>query len=712
MGKFRRNNLHTEGSTVVEGAAFALRRAKGGKSPVSLPSKGREVPSGASSTQGLSEGSDRESPQNPLSQNPSSFSLHSGTGEAGFIQGLTHPCEQLFPALCSESGDPENCPLQGLPREWCILCLRGSIHEQCLGVRPPTHPCERVWGFCRYGDRCMYKDMPSIWCLRCLRGMPHAFCDLINPNTLQDTNAIIQPKAAPTRDRSASLSTTFDSFKGEHEWNESHVEEGEFNAPQCTSPEKDTTHLSCIIDNGEVIEAAQPTYSARKAARNRLRQLQPAFEGAYPSLGRGSSFPAEGSTGASPSPLYPGEFADRPQTVFFSTFGGSFNEEPQDLLYDEGAVLGDDESQYWETEGTGTEEIDSRGYPAADAVPRRGVNPKRATYEYHLGFTRDPYWEGAADQQHASYAGSSHYAHSQYATTGNDDLYYQDYVYPAETWPELPHQAENPFKVQADEDERDIVAKKVQGILNRITPEKYDILSQQLVALLSPFMAEETEVATDVCKEVSWKIFEKAIGEPHNSVMYADLVQLLHTNQQKLSQERRANGKPSADHSIRTLILNRCQRQFYSTAEKSEDQGESEVMHDRHRKRCQGNARLVAEVYLRKLLPIKIVEEVIEFLIQDQKTAFPDRMEVLCTLLSVAGPQIDWSRPVLVDCWRRVQDMCSAEDTIPRIKFLLQDLMELRAGAWAPRRTVLESPKKLAEVRKCLPRRHASLGGH
>lgn len=64
-----------------------------------------------------------------------------------------------FVILCSvlRRGDPENCPLQGLPREWCVLCLRGSIHEQCLGVRPPTHPCERVWGFCRYGDRCLFK---------------------------------------------------------------------------------------------------------------------------------------------------------------------------------------------------------------------------------------------------------------------------------------------------------------------------------------------------------------------------------------------------------------------------------------------------------------------------------------------------------------------------------------------------------------------------
>lgn len=52
--------------------------------------------------------------------------------------------------------------------------------------------------------------------------------------------------------------------------------------------------------------------------------------------------------------------------------------------------------------------------------------------------------------------------------------------------------------------------------------------------------------------------------------------------------------------------------------------------------------------------------------------SFPDRMEVLCTLLSVAGPQLDWARPVLADCWRRVEDMCSAEDTVPRIRFLLQ----------------------------------------
>lgn len=93
MGKFRRNNSRLEDSSVIEGAAFALRKMKG-KPHVAL-ADGREVSSGASSTQGLSEGSDRESPQT------SSFSLDSYQLEV-IHQGLTHPCEQVFPTLCSE----------------------------------------------------------------------------------------------------------------------------------------------------------------------------------------------------------------------------------------------------------------------------------------------------------------------------------------------------------------------------------------------------------------------------------------------------------------------------------------------------------------------------------------------------------------------------------------------------------------------------------
>ena len=266
---------------------------------------------------------------------------------------------------------------------------------------------------------------------------------------------------------------------------------------------------------------------------------------------------------------------------------------------------------------------------------------------------------------------------------------------------ELSNQVANPFKSQPVNNEKDNVSKKVQGILNRITPEKYDTLSQQLLEVIGPHMAEESDMALDVCKEVSAKIFEKAIGEPQNSTLYADLVQLMHVTQQRVTRDVRANGRPTAAASIRTLILNRCQKQFYSVSEPREDPAEAEALHDKHRKRCQGNARLVAEVYLRKLLPALIMEEVIKFLAKDESTVpFADRMEVLVTLLSVAGPQIDWNRPVMTECWNQVHER-SVSDLVPvRIRFLLQDLINLRSSDWAPARPEVDSPKKLAEFHR------------
>jgi len=251
--------------------------------------------------------------------------------------------------------------------------------------------------------------------------------------------------------------------------------------------------------------------------------------------------------------------------------------------------------------------------------------------------------------------------------------------------------------------ERDHVAKKVQGILNRITPETYEMLSRDMVNLIGPHMAEASDSNIQICKEVSSKIFEKAIDEPQNSMMYADLVQLLHDTQQRLTRELRANGTPTAAASIRTLILNRCQRQFYSVCKVSSDHDDFEVLHAKHRKRCQGNARLVAEVYRRKLLPSLIIEEVLRFLVKDDhpqlQIPLPDRMEVLSTLLTVAGSLMDWDRPVNRDVWTCILETSSAETTAPRIRFMLQDLLQLREDNWKPRRPV-ESPKKLAEATK------------
>ena len=56
--------------------------------------------------------------------------------------------------------------------------------------------------------------------------------------------------------------------------------------------------------------------------------------------------------------------------------------------------------------------------------------------------------------------------------------------------------------------------KEVKGILNKLTPEKFDILSKQLVQLVTN---------TDVLQSTITLIFENAVAQPTFVVVYADL---------------------------------------------------------------------------------------------------------------------------------------------------------------------------------------------
>lgn len=528
-----------------------------------------------------------------------------------------------------------------------------------------------MWGFCRYGDFCRFKDLPQQWCLRCLKGTQHSVCDAINPDIFSECSV---PKVTIQNDSFSSQ--LVDSFNGEAYF--------AADEPMPAVERADPPPVDIILGAVEVpfpgSDDVQPTYSVRKALRQGKQLPGPrAPPVAYPGpVETAASFYSSSGLTAAPS------FDTDPGVSDYDMYPG--DTEGHTGSYSEYGIWEDQPQAYHSATNLSRDSEDTSAYNSLPSVPpgvleQRNWGPSVYTYAPSRAYPAYP-------QCHVPYAKS--------------------YPEPPQEEPErhAPYmQAVGPINMRGEEEEeKEAVVKKVQGILNRITPEKYDVLANLLVDVLSAFMADESELATDVCKEVSGKIFEKAVSEPHNAAMYADLVRLLHATQQRLNDDRSPGASLAASRSIRFLILNRCQRQFYSKADATDDRKEREQLRDKHRKRSQGNARLVGEVYLRKLLPVAIVEEVIQYLIQDgAQASFSDRVEVLVTLLSVVGPLIDWTRPVLVACWERITELCVGETAAPRVRFLLQDFMELRASNWAPRRPMIESPKKLVDQPKGRP---------
>ncbi|RVE39851.1 hypothetical protein evm_015499, partial [Chilo suppressalis] len=98
----------------------------------------------------------------------------------------------------------------------------------------------------------------------------------------------------------------------------------------------------------------------------------------------------------------------------------------------------------------------------------------------------------------------------------------------------------------------DIIFRKVRGILNKLTPEKFQKLSDDLLGL---------ELDSDkVLKGVILLIFEKALDEPKYSSMYAQLCK-------RLSEEAPNFEPPGQPCTFKLLLLNKCRTEFENRAQ-------------------------------------------------------------------------------------------------------------------------------------------------
>ena len=102
-----------------------------------------------------------------------------------------------------------------------------------------------------------------------------------------------------------------------------------------------------------------------------------------------------------------------------------------------------------------------------------------------------------------------------------------------------------------------------------------------------------------------------------------------------------------------------------------------------------GNMRFIGELFKSKLLTEKIMHEcIIKLLGVDTPNPDLDEVECLVKLLTSIGSTIDHARSKeYMDAYfNRIRDM-SKNDALPnRVRFMLQEIIELRRGAWKQRK--------------------------
>jgi len=113
-----------------------------------------------------------------------------------------------------------------------------------------------------------------------------------------------------------------------------------------------------------------------------------------------------------------------------------------------------------------------------------------------------------------------------------------------------------------------------------------------------------------------------------------------------------------------------------------------------------GNVKFMGALLVRQMLASKVFFAICEELLADPT---PESLESLATLLTVVGPKFDnpgWSaHALLLEVFQKVKNIMEDPKLSVRVKFLLKDLLELRAAAWQERKAnKIAGPSTLMEV--------------
>uniref|UniRef100_A0A673K5X5 Eukaryotic translation initiation factor 4 gamma 3-like n=1 Tax=Sinocyclocheilus rhinocerous TaxID=307959 RepID=A0A673K5X5_9TELE len=246
--------------------------------------------------------------------------------------------------------------------------------------------------------------------------------------------------------------------------------------------------------------------------------------------------------------------------------------------------------------------------------------------------------------------------------------------------------------------------RRVRSILNKLTPQMFHQLMKQVTDL--------TINTEERLKGVIDLVFEKAIDEPSFSVAYANMCRCLATLKVPTAD------KPNTTVNFRKLLLNRCQKEFErdkvddvvlerkqkeldsatSPTEKERLQEELEEAKDKARRRSTGNIKFIGELFKLKMLTEPIMHDCVVKLLKNHDD---ESLECLCRLLTTIGKDLDFekAKPRMDQYFNQMEKIVKERKTSSRIRFMLQDVIDLRLHNWVSRRAD-QGPKTIEQIHK------------
>ncbi|PWW75448.1 hypothetical protein C7212DRAFT_197570 [Tuber magnatum] len=278
--------------------------------------------------------------------------------------------------------------------------------------------------------------------------------------------------------------------------------------------------------------------------------------------------------------------------------------------------------------------------------------------------------------------------------------------------------AESAAVATPSEDNRlspEVVQRKVKAALNKMTPEKFDKISDQILEITS-----QSKYETDgrTLRQVIQLTFEKATDEAAWSSMYAKFCKrMLEAMDPSIKDENikdRNDNLVTGGSLFRKYLLNRCQEEFergwkVNLPPKPEGvSDEAAMLSDEYyvaaaaKRRGLGLVQFIGELFKLGMLTERIMNECVRKLLDFEGIPEDETVESLVKLLRTIGRALDASeksKSMMDMYFARIKLLIDNKELNSRMRFMLMDVIDLRNKEWETKETD-KGPKTIQEVRE------------
>lgn len=234
---------------------------------------------------------------------------------------------------------------------------------------------------------------------------------------------------------------------------------------------------------------------------------------------------------------------------------------------------------------------------------------------------------------------------------------------------------------------------KTQGILNKITFEKFDALSQQLIKHIRSDIKTKKQLSAVVSQ-----LFTKTVQEKHFGPLYADLCC-------KLADLSFSDEDYDGEITFKVALVNQCQKEFENgfkpvEIDPSLPQEEQEFKQLVAKQRALGTVAFIGQLYMKDLLPDKILKMCIINLVSGPSDLQIESAYQLLLIIGKKYDATDTGKAHLDKIFGRLADKSKSRmgDALKqRTKILVDILIGIRAKGWELNKKI-EVAKRIEEI--------------